>query len=217
MIWRSGWEAGRFSEAVHCMIRYEIFSSVATSDQGLRDHPELLDLADSLAVKDIETRYVKQVVREEAQINVASSQYAKGLTVKETAVKTLRPQTSLRGCLIWLRAVTSRVDRGLHLEIEKVRNTNGAGLVLAQIFARGQHAFVSGLEDGNWERMVAQPDITLQKIPTEIAKSRELKNEYAQRGTRNPSQCPVVSTQFGTPGSRCATPTVVVERRFRRS
>lgn len=143
-----------------------------------------MDLADSLAVKDIETRYVKQVVREEAQINVASGQFAKGLTVKETAVKTLRPQTSLRGCLNWLRAVTSRVDRGLHMDIEKVRSTNGAGLVLAQIFAKGQHAFISGLGNGNWERMVAQPDITLQKIPPEIAKSRELKNEYAQRGTR---------------------------------
>lgn len=166
------------------MIRYEIFSSVAASETGLRDNPELMDLADSLAVKDIETRFVKQVVREESQINVANQKIAKGVTVKETAVKTLQPQTSLKGCLNWMRVVTSRIDRGLHLHLEKVRSSNGTGLILSQLYSRGQLAFVSGLDNGIFERMVAQPDITLQKIPREIGKSPELKNEYRQRGTR---------------------------------
>jgi hypothetical protein len=166
------------------MIRYEIYSNVATSEQGLRSYPVLQDLADSLAVKDIETRYVKHVARVESEINVASGQFAKGLTVRETAVKTLQPQTSLKGCLTWLKSVTARVDRGLHLDVERARSTNGAGLVLGQLFARGQKAFLTGMEEGNWQRLTAQPDITLKKIPPEIAKNETLRNEYRARGTR---------------------------------
>lgn len=166
------------------MIRYEIFSTAAASETGLRDNPELMDLADTLAVKDIEARFIKQVVREEEQINVANKKTAKGITVKERAVKTLQPQTSLKGCLNWMRVVTARFDRGLHLHLEKVRGTNGTALILSQIFARGQQAFVSGMDNGNYERMVAQPDITLKKIPPEIAKSPEIKNDYRQRGAR---------------------------------
>ena len=157
------------------MIRYEIFSNVAATEQGLRNHPVLQDLADTLAVKDIETRFIKQVARVESEINVASQKHAKGLTVKETAVKTLHPETSLKGCLTWLKSVTARVDRGLHLEVERARATNGAGLVLEQLFARGQKAFLTGMEDGNWERLTAQADPTQTKIPPQFGKNEEMK------------------------------------------
>ena len=166
------------------MIRYEIISNVATSGQSLRDHPELIDLAQSLAVKDLDTRFVTLTVREEAQINVASGKLAKGVTVKETAVRTRQPQASLKGCLDGVKAVAGRFDRGMHLDIGKIRSSNGAGLVLTQVLPKGNKVFGSGLEDGNWERLVARPDITLQKIPPELEKNPGIKNEYRQRGTR---------------------------------
>ncbi|MCZ6472594.1 MAG: hypothetical protein O6934_04070 [SAR324 cluster bacterium] len=166
------------------MNRYEIISNVATSDQSLRDHPELIDLAQSLEVKDIETRFVKLVVREEEQINVASAKTAKGVTLRETAIKTLQPQASLKGCLNWVKSVAGHSNRGIHLEIEKIRASNGAGLVLAQVLPRGNKVFASGLGDGNWQRLVARPDITLKNIPSEFQKHADLKNEYRQRGTR---------------------------------
>ena len=166
------------------MIRYEIFSNVAATEQGLRGQPVLQDLADSLAVKDIETRFIKQVTRVESEINVASAKHAKGVTVKEKAVKLLAPQTSLKGCLSWLKNVTARVDRGLHMEVERARSTNGAGLIFGQLFGRGQRAFLTGMEDGNWERLTAQPDPTLAKVPRQIGANEELKNEYRARGKR---------------------------------
>ena len=166
------------------MIRYEIISNVSTSGQSLRDHPELIDLAQSLAVKDLDIRFVTLTVREEEQINVASAKIARGVTVKETAVRTRQPQASLKGCLDWVKAVAGKFDRGMHLDIGKIRSSNGAGLVLTQVLPKGNKVFGSGLEDGNWERLVARPDITLQKIPPEIERNKGIKNEYRQRGTR---------------------------------
>ncbi len=166
------------------MIRYEVFSNVVSSEVGLHDYPVLEDLQDSFALKDVETRFVRQVAREEAQINVANPQFAKGVTVHETAVKALHPETTLKGCLRWAKTVTARPDRGLHLQLEKVRTTNGGGLVLQQIARAGQMAFLTGMENGKRERLVAEPDITLAKIPPEIAESKELLTEYLARAGR---------------------------------
>ena len=93
------------------MIRYEIYSNVANSEQGLQHFPHLEDLAQHLRFHALETRYVKHVAREEGEINLAGGQYGRGVRVPGTAVRYVRPETNLRGCLTWLRSVAARPDR----------------------------------------------------------------------------------------------------------
>jgi hypothetical protein len=166
------------------MIRYELYSNVANSDQGLQGPAALQELAESLRAQDIECRVIRIVQREEGEINLASSQFARGVTVKSTAVRNLSPEASLKGMATWLRQVTSRVDRGLHVHLEQVRQTNGAAVVIAQVLAAGRHAFVTGLDDARWARMTAVPDFTGQRIPASLVSSSQGQGEYLMRRTR---------------------------------
>lgn len=166
------------------MIRYEIFSNGASSEQGLQGHPALQDLSDSLRAQDVEARFARVVQREEGEINLASSQFARGVTVRGTAVKTLPPEASLKGLLTWTRTVGARVDRGLHVHLESVRQTNGAAIAIAQTLAAGQQAFVSGLDAAGWARLTAAPDLTGQAIPKALESYPLAQSEYLMRRTR---------------------------------
>ncbi|MFI5399833.1 MAG: hypothetical protein ACHQZQ_02115 [SAR324 cluster bacterium] len=166
------------------MIRYEIYSNVASSDQGLQAYPALQQLAESLRAKDVDARFIRIVQREEGEINLASSQYARGVTVRGMSVKAIPPEASLKGLTTWLKTVTSRVDRGLHLELEHVRQTNGAGIVIAQALAAGQRAFISGLDEVGWARLTTSPDLTGQKVPDGLLENPRAQGEYLVRRTR---------------------------------
>ncbi|HUJ75436.1 MAG TPA: hypothetical protein VL359_11280, partial [bacterium] len=139
---------------------------------------------ENLRLSDIEARLVRQVQREEDEINLASSQFARGVKVRSVAVKTVAVEASLRGLQAWLRTAGARVDRGVHVEIEKVRLTNGAPLVMGPVQAAGQHAFVSGLDDASWLRLTTAPDWTLQRIPEPLAGHAEACGEYLSRRGR---------------------------------
>ncbi len=166
------------------MIRYEIHSNVASTDQGLQGQPALLELAESLRAQDVDARYIRVVQREEGEINLASGQFARGVTVRGTGVKTIPPEASLKGLLTWMKTVTSRVDRGLHVELEKVRQTNGAAVIVAQALASGQQAFVSGLDETGWARLTSVPDFTGKRIPKALESSPQGQGEYLVRRTR---------------------------------
>lgn len=166
------------------MIRYEIYSNIASSDVGLQDYLELQDLVDSFHAMDIDARVVKQVSREEDEINIASGQFARGVKVRSKAIREVRPETSLKGCVSWLRNVVSRVDRGLHLQLDNGHATNGVPLVLSQIFARDQRAFVSNMGDGIWDRLTVIPDLTLTKVPAGLSPATGIGQKYMERRTR---------------------------------
>ncbi len=166
------------------MIRYEIYSNVASSDQGLQGQPALQELADSLRAQDVEARVVRVVQREEEAINLASSQFARGVNVRGTSVKTIPPEASLKGLLAWMRTVSARVDRGLHLHLDNVRQTNGAAILIAHVLAAGQQGFVSGLDGAGWARLTAAPDLTGQVVPKGLESNPQAKGEYLTRRTR---------------------------------
>ena len=166
------------------MIRFDIYSNAANSDHGLQRFPALENLTETFRMWSLETKFIRQVFREEEEINVASSKHAAGVKVRSKAVREMAPESHIRGCLIWMRAVVSRPDRGLHLAIEKVRTSNGGPLVFGQIMARKQRVFVSGLEADQFSRLTAQADIDCEQIPDAISRSPELKSEYLARATR---------------------------------
>ncbi|MFI5400784.1 MAG: hypothetical protein ACHQZQ_07035, partial [SAR324 cluster bacterium] len=166
------------------MIRYEIYSNVASSDHGLQAYPALQQLAESLRAKDVDARFVRVVQREEGEINLASSQFARGVTVRGMSVKSIPPEASLKGLTTWLKTVASRVDRGMHVELEHVRQTNGAGIVIAEALAAGQQAFVSGLDEVGWARLTASPDLTGQTVPPALLENDTARGEYLVRRTR---------------------------------
>jgi len=166
------------------MIRYEIYSNVASSDHGLQAYPALQELVESLRAKDVDARFIRVVQREEGEINLASSQFARGITVRGMSVKSIPPEASLKGLTTWLKTVTSRVDRGMHVELEHVRQTNGAGIVIAEALAAGQQAFVSGLDEVGWARLTSAPDLTGQTVPAPLLKNEAARGEYLVRRTR---------------------------------
>ncbi|MBI3993431.1 MAG: hypothetical protein HY342_09160, partial [Candidatus Lambdaproteobacteria bacterium] len=145
---------------------------------------ELQDLADTFRKEEIEVRFTRQLVREEDEINLASAQYAQGVRVRGKAVREVRPETSLKGCLAWLRTVAARPDRGLHLRLESRTATNGVALVLAQIFARRQHAFATHMDEGNWEYLTAVPDPQLASIPEVLQSKPGLQQAMLERQLR---------------------------------
>ena len=166
------------------MIRFDIYSNAANSDHGLQRFPSLENLTETFRMWSLETKLIRQVFREEEEINVASSKHAAGVKVRSKAVREMAPESHIRGCLNWMRVVVSRPDRGLHLDIEKIRSSNGGPLVFGQIMARKQKVFVSGLETGEFSRLTAQADIDCEQIPDAIARSPELKSDYLSRATR---------------------------------
>lgn len=166
------------------MTRFDIYSNIANSDHGLQRFPSLENLTETFQMWSLETKLIRQVFREEEEINVASSKHAAGVKVRSKAVREMPPETHIRGCLNWMRVVVSRPDRGLHLEIEKVRTSNGGPLVFGQIMARKQRVFVSGLEADEFSRLTAQADIDCEQIPEAISRSPELKKDYLSRATR---------------------------------
>ncbi|MBI4082701.1 MAG: hypothetical protein HY423_08835 [Candidatus Lambdaproteobacteria bacterium] len=166
------------------MIHYELYSNVASTELGLQHNPELQELVDTFAIANIEVRVVKQVHREEDEVNVAQGKFAKGVTAKATAVKLGQPQTHLKGCIAWLRAVLTRPDRGLHFQPESVRATNGTALLLGRLYERNQRAFLSGVTGAMLGRFTALADPAMARIPAEIADSAELKQDYLARGAR---------------------------------
>ena len=166
------------------MIRYEIYSNVANSDHGLQRFPALGNLIHSLATREIDTRIIRQTFREEEEINLASSRHAKGVKVRGTSTREVPVESHIKGCLRWMRTVATRADRGLHLEVENVRATNGAPLVFGQLFAREQQVFVSGVDDEGWARLTAQVDMACKNIPKTIQASKSLREDYLARATR---------------------------------
>jgi len=174
------------------MIRYEILSNAASSDQGLQHHPQVQGLVETLRLEGIEARVVRQVHREEDQINLARGQFARGVTARATAVKETPPETHLKGCLAWLRATAGRIDRGLHCQVESPRATNGTGLILRQLYERGHKVFLSGLEEGGGRRLMIQCDPSLTEVPRELAQMPEVKADYLARATRANSFFPVL-------------------------
>jgi len=166
------------------MIRYEILSNVASSESGLQDHVELQDLVDSCRALGLDARVVRQVAREEEEINIASQQFARGVKVRSRAVREIRPETSLKGSLNWLRGTASRVDRGIHLELDSSQASNGVALVLGQVYARNQLAFVTGIDDDVWHRLTAVPDITLQALPKGLEQAPAVRRKFMERRER---------------------------------
>jgi hypothetical protein len=166
------------------MIRYDIYSNTASSDHGLQHFPVLQELVDNLRLSQLEVRFTRVQQREEGEMNLASAKYGGGVKVKGTAVKMMSPETHIKGLLGWVRTVAARVDRGLHVDIEKVRQTNGAPLAMARLQEEGRAVFVSGLDDGAWVRLTAVPDLTGGKIPDALAAHPEAQGEYLTRRVR---------------------------------
>lgn len=166
------------------MVLYEIHSNVASSDQGLQDYPELVDLADTLRAKGVETRLVRQVHQEQDEINLAQGQFGQGVRVRGTTTRSLRPEGHIRGCLAWARAAAGRYDRGMHLELQQVRASNGAPLVMELLARHEQIAFLSGIDGEQLARFTARPDLTLEAIPPPLARNRALLAEYTARRQR---------------------------------
>ncbi|MDH4225411.1 MAG: hypothetical protein OEW12_07175 [Deltaproteobacteria bacterium] len=163
------------------MIVYEIISNAASTDQGLRDHPGLMDLADVLRGMGLDTRIIQQIHSEEGEINLASGQFGQGVKTRDTTIRRFRPETHLRGIVAWLRAVAGNPHRGLHLELDNHRGTNGLPLLLDTLFHRGQYGFVTLGPNAQWERMLIQPDLTLAQVPKRVAQSPELLADYLGR------------------------------------
>ncbi len=166
------------------MIRYELHSNVAASEQGLHRFPALADFVQTCAAKGVELRFVRQVHREEGEVNLASSRHARGVKVRGTTVRELGPEQHIRGCLAWMRAALARPERGLHAEVAQLRATHGAPLVIAQVLARKQRVFVSGPDALGWQRLTCAPDPTCRDLPEAMRASPELREEYLSRARR---------------------------------
>jgi hypothetical protein len=166
------------------MIRYDLYSNTASSEVGLQHHPALQELVENLRLAELEARFTRVQQREEGEMNLASAKFGGGVKVKSATVKLVPPETSLPGLLGWTRTVLTRVDRGLHLELERVRQTNGAGLALGRLLAQGRFAFITGLDAAGWARMTAVPDFTGQRIPEALVKHPDAQGEYLQRRQR---------------------------------
>ena len=166
------------------MVQYEILSNVASTDLGLRDYPACLDLADTFRALGVQVRFVRQVHQERGEINVAGGQFGQGVRAVGTALKTLRPETHIKGSSTWLRAILGRADRGVHLELSQIRSTNATPLVLGMIFSRGHHAFVSGIDTVQLTRLRAAPDPKLMAIPEILTRNQTVLDEYLSRRQR---------------------------------
>lgn len=166
------------------MIRYTLLSNAASTDQGLQHHPELNDLAATLTLVGLELRVTRQTYREQAEVNLASARHGQGVTARGSAVRSHTPETHLRGCLEWLRAVSTGIDRGLHLRLDGVRHANAAALTFSQLFARGQLVFVSGLDARAAARLKAAPDLACRTVPQAVAQDAELHADYLGRAGR---------------------------------
>ena len=55
------------------MIRYDLYSNIASSDHGLQHFPSLQDLVDNLRLSGLETRFTRVQQREEGEMNMASA------------------------------------------------------------------------------------------------------------------------------------------------
>ena len=166
------------------MVLYEILSNVASTDLGLRDYPACLDLADTFRALGVQVRFVRQVHQERGEINVAGGQFGQGVRAVGTALKTLRPETHIKGASTWVRAILGRADRGLHLELSQIRSTNATPLVLGLILGRGHHAFVSGVDAVQLSRLRAAPDPKLTVIPEILTRNQTVLDEYLSRRQR---------------------------------
>ncbi|MDH5753012.1 MAG: hypothetical protein OEZ59_11435, partial [Deltaproteobacteria bacterium] len=175
------------------MIRLEIYSNVAGGEKGIRDYPVLPDLVDTLKAQNLEAGFVNQSFRTESEINLASGKVAQGVRVRGKAERKVQPETHIRGCLAWMRSVLARPERMLHLHIAQTRGTNGAALILGQLYARNHQVFLSGLDASGWRRMLARIDLTGKALPPEIEKDPDLLNEYVARSSRVTSFIAAVS------------------------
>ncbi|MDH4121775.1 MAG: hypothetical protein OEV94_08745 [Deltaproteobacteria bacterium] len=174
------------------MIRYELYSNAASSDQGLVNTPWLMDLVDRLAARGVETFIHLQRYQQTGEINLANEKYGKGVTAKTTTLKHLRPESFLKGSLEWLRAVGPRPERGMHLDFNGIRATNGGVLLLEPLLKHNQWAFISGVENGLWERLISPVDLTLAQAPKTIRRSTALKQDFMERGARAASMLPLL-------------------------
>ena len=179
------------------MIRYDLYSNIASSDHGLQHFPSLQDLVENLRLSGLDTRFTRVQQREEGEMNMASAKFGGGVKVKSSAVKMVPPEQSLTGLLTWLRTATTRIDRGLHVDLERVRQTNGAPLIIARALTQGHAVFVSGLDAPSWARMVAKPDMTGEKIPDVLARLPEAQGEYLQRRVRSAGFYPMLKPLLG--------------------
>ena len=153
------------------MIRFDIYSNAANSDHGLQRFPSLENLTETFRMWSLETKLIRQVFREEEEINVASSKHAAGVKVRSKAVREMAPESHIRGCLNWMRVVVSRPDRGLHLDIEKIRSSNGGPLVFGQIMARQPKGVLLGRASGDPSPLTPHVHIDCEQIPDSIARS----------------------------------------------
>ncbi len=174
------------------MIRYDLYSNTASSDQGLQHQPALQELVENLRLAGLETRFTRVQQREEGEMNLASAKFGGGVKVKSATVKMVPPETSLPGLLSWARTVLTRVDRGLHVDVERVRQTNGAPLAIARLMEQGRVAFVSGLDVAGWARLTAVPDFTGQRVPEALTGRPEAQGEYLQRRLRPAGFYPMI-------------------------
>ncbi|HEX7926940.1 MAG TPA: hypothetical protein VF678_05055 [bacterium] len=174
------------------MIRYDLYSNAASSEVGLQHHPALQELVENLRLAGLESRFTKVQQREEGEMNLASAKFGGGVTVKSATVKLVAPETSLPGLLSWIRTVLTRVDRGLHLELERVRQTNGAGLALGRLLTQGRSVFISGMDGANWARLTAVPDVTGKRIPESLVGQPDAQGEYLMRRQRPGSFYPML-------------------------
>jgi hypothetical protein len=165
-------------------VRYELRSNAVGSEQGLHRFPALEDLVQTFAAHGVEVAFVREVFHEEGEVNLASGRHARGVTVRGKTVRALAPETHIRGCLAWARAVAARPERGLHADLPQLRTTNGAALVIAQALARGQQAFVSGLDATAWLRLTTPADPACKAVPEPIAQSEALYRDYLGRAGR---------------------------------
>jgi hypothetical protein len=166
------------------MVLFEIYSNVAGTDQGLRDFPACMDLADMLRAMGVQARFIRQVHRETDEINLAQGQFGQGVRVRGTALKSHRPETHIKGCVAWSRAILGRVERALHLEVSQVRATNGAPLVMGMLFRRGHYAFVSGIDGVQFSRLKAEPDLSFTRIPVALVGQVGALEDYLARRQR---------------------------------
>lgn len=166
------------------MIRYEILSNMASSDTGLQSHPELADLMETLAAQNVDSRFVRYLYKDSEEINLASSKHAKGVNVRSTTTRQFPPEGHIRGCLNWMRAATANPNRAVHLHLDKIRATNGAALIFAQLFSKKHKVFVTGQDELNMRKLTSQVDLSGKRIPEGLAKSKALQEEYITRSSR---------------------------------
>ena len=168
------------------MVLYELLSNVASSEQGLRDHPSCGELVDTFRAMGVSARFIRQVHQESDEINLAG-QFAQGVRVRGTALKMIRPEAHVKGCVAWIRALLGHVDRGLHVDVTKIRATNAVPLVLGMVLRREHRVFLTGLEEEPLVRLQVEPDVTLKTVPKALAANRELLDEYLARRQRTSS------------------------------